>query len=130
MIRALLCGWLALCPPVTGTALVQDGDTVTIESNKFRLWGVDAEELNTMHGRVARAALTRMIGTSVVTCTPTRSTSHHRIVAKCSTPDIPDLGQRMIERGYALDCQRYSAGYYRNYEAPDARARLSQAPYC
>jgi len=130
MMRALLCGWLAICPPVTGTAVVQDGDTITIDGNKFRLYGIDAEELNTMHGRAARSALIRLIGASVVTCVPTKTTSHHRIVAKCSTPDIPDLGREMVKRGYALDCYRYSFGYYRSYEAPDARSRLTQAPYC
>lgn len=130
MIRALVCSWLAFCPPVTGVAYVQDGDTVTINGNSFRLWGVDAEELSTMHGRSARHALRRMIGDDLVTCTPMRKTSHHRMVAKCSTPDIHDLGRHMIERGYALDCARYSDGYYRGYEAPDARARLTPAPYC
>lgn len=129
MIKTLACVYISICSTLVGHPHVHDGDTIYFDSNPVRLFGIDAEELSEPNGHVARHALKRIIANEIVTCVPV-STSHHRIVAKCSTPTKVDLSLEMVRRGYALDCARYSQSKYRAYEAPDARIRLTQKPYC
>lgn len=129
MISQLMCAWLT-CAPITGHASVIDGDTIYIAGERVRLLGVDAMELDTLHGKAAKWALVRIINNERVTCNPTGKFSHSRFVAKCSTNSIPDIGAEIIKRGHALDCPHYSHGHYRTMEAPDARTRLTPAPYC
>lgn len=124
----MIVGWLACS--IVGAASVVDGDTLYVAGNRIRLYGIDAMELDTMHGRVARAALTRIIGSDQVTCYLTGKQSHGRPIARCHTSTVPDLGAEMVKRGHALDCPHYSHGHYRTMEAPDARTRLTPAPYC
>lgn len=132
-----VCAWFAWCSPVTGPARVVDGDTIHIKTatgaspvtTRVRLYGIDAEELHMRHGYAARGALVDIIGPSHVTCVP-MGTSHQRIIGKCSTATVPDIGAEMVRRGHALDCARYSGGAYRHLEPWHARTTLRAAPYC
>lgn len=126
----MIAGWLAAWITLSGHATVVDGDTLYVSGQRVRLYGIDAMELDTMHGRTAKWALVRLINNERVSCNPTGKFSHGRYVARCSTPSVPDLGAEMVKRGHALDCAHYSQGTYRSIEAPDARARLTPAPYC
>lgn len=128
--NTMIVGWLAALLSLSGHATVIDGDTLYLAGKRVRLFGIDAMELDTMHGRTAKWALVRLINDERVTCNPTGSFSHGRYVARCHTSTIPDLGAEMVKRGHALDCAHYSLGAYSTIEAPDARARLTPAPYC
>lgn len=128
--NTMIVGWLAAWLSLSGHAAVVDGDTLYLQGKRVRLYGIDAMELNTMHGNAAKWALVRIINNDTVTCKATGSFSRGRYVAKCSTPHITDLSAEMVKRGHALDCKHYSQGVYRTIEAPDARIRLTQAPYC
>ena len=128
-----LCSVLGLCAltaatPISGTATVHDGDTIYVNHQTIRLWGVDAEELSEPNGPAARAALHNIIGNARVVCTPVGA-SHQRTVARCDVAGR-DVGEALIKSGAALDCAHYSKGYYRKAEPAGARARLIQKPYC
>ena len=125
-----ICAVLGLCSALTisGVATVHDGDTIYVNHQTIRLWGVDAEELTEPNGPAARDFLQKIIGVETVVCTTTGA-SHKRAVAKCSVRGR-DLGQTLIEAGAALDCGAYSRGHYRKAEPDGARSRLRQKPYC
>lgn len=129
-IRAsVLCGWFSLCA-IAGPASVVDGDTLRIDRTTIRLWGVDAPERDHPHGARAADTLRVIVGRDVVSCVPTGATSHHRTIARCSTTQYPDIALEMVRRGVALDCGRYSGGYYRSNETSHARSIMRAAPYC
>lgn len=113
-----------------GPVYIVDGDTLDVGGTRFRLHGVDAPERSTQAGMEARMNLSLIVGLDRVVCVPTGRTSHKRLVARCSTKNVPDLGAEIIRRGYALDCRRYSGGEYRDLETPNARIRLRRSPYC
>jgi len=114
---------------ISGRAYVVDGDTIRIRSQSIRLQGIDAEELSEPHGDGARAALQAAIGSREVLCEPDGTTSYNRIVARCYVGSL-DIGMAVVATGWALDCARYSHGYYREYELPGAREHLIQKGYC
>lgn len=105
---------------------VHDGDTLTIDGTRWRLWGVDAVELDqTCRGRSvlcglkARDHLRALIAGHSVTCEP-RGRSYDRIVGLCRADGV-DLSAAQAAAGHALDYPRYSHGKYADEEA-EARA--------
>lgn len=133
----ILCAVTSLVSPagstgsgeISGLATVQDGDTIYVNHQAVRLWGVDAEELSEPHGDAAKFALRALIGGASVTCIPQGTRSYARTVARCYIGDA-ELNRSIVASGRALDCQHYSAGEYRADEPPGARARLKQKGYC
>jgi endonuclease YncB( thermonuclease family) len=124
-----ICTMLGLCSAlITGAATVHDGDTIYVNHQAIRLWGVDAEELSEPKGAAARNVLRDIIGTANVVCRPVGD-SHGRTVAKC-TVGRDDIGALLVIQGAALDCARYSGGAYRKLEPATSRGRLKQKPYC
>jgi len=113
----------------TGKATVQDGDTIYVDHQAIRLFGVDAEELSEPHGVRAKYAMRALINGATLTCVADGA-SYSRVVARCYFANGVELNQSIISSGWALDCKHYSGGIYRQYEAPGARARLIQKPYC
>lgn len=113
------------CGTLSGPAYVQDGDTIYIAHQTYRLYGIDAEELDEPHGALAKAHMEALTRGHVVTCTPTGERSYDRLVAVCG-----DLNERMVADGMALDCARYSHGLYRRLEPVGVRLKLIQKPYC
>lgn len=122
----------ALCiniSSIEGPATVQDGDTIYVNHQAIRLWGVDAEELSEPHGIRAKLALRDIIGKASVRCVPTGDTSYSRSVARCYIGDA-ELNRSIVASGWALDCKRYSKGEYRADEPSGVRKTLIQKPYC
>ncbi len=133
----LLCAAAGLCaarvraepvPDIHGAAWVHDGDTMRINENWIRLWGIDAVELNQRCadgggdkpcGAMARAALADMVAGRVVVCTP-QGASYRRVVARCHVGGM-DLGRAMVKAGMAFDAPYFSRGQYAG-EAAKARA--------
>jgi endonuclease YncB( thermonuclease family) len=105
---------------------VHDGDTWTdITGQRWRLWGVDALELDQQCngrpcGEMARDALERLISDHTVDC-ESRGKSYDRIVGQCKVDDV-DLSREMVRQGWAFDEPNFSHGLY-SYDETIARDR-------
>lgn len=131
-VAALVLAACGASPAVTSSdsaPMVVDGDTLTIDGERIRLWGVDSPEQDQScrrHGQdyrcgeVASQALREWIGQSAVSCVEVEKDQYGRSVARCAV-DGQDIGAWMVSQGLALDYRRYSAGVYARDEA-SARA--------
>jgi endonuclease YncB( thermonuclease family) len=127
----MICAVLGLCATLVGAPSVHDGDTLTIQGQAVRLFGIDAEELDEPNGPRARDALRALVrGTSHVRCELTGERTYNRVVGVCYTAAGEDLGEAMVRGGFALDCGRYSDYAYRPFEPMAIRRTLKQKPYC
>ncbi len=99
---------------------VSDGDSLRIDGERIRLWGIDAPELGQRcrHdgqsydcGKASQAALSSLIGSSQVKCEMVDTDRYGRTVARCFVGGT-DLGAAMVRLGWAVDFARYSKGYY------------------
>lgn len=108
-----------------GRASVIDGDTLEIQGERIRLYGIDAPESAQTcldaNGRTYRCgqraafALSDKVGARPVLCEPTGKDRYGRIVARCSLAG-EDLQAWMVRNGHALAFLRYSKAY-RTHEA-------------
>jgi endonuclease YncB( thermonuclease family) len=116
---------------ITGIpSAIIDGDTLEINHQRVRLFGVDAPELSESYGLKARNHLAMMVGGVPVRCSPTGETTYTRVVARCYLPDNREVNRLMVESGLALDCHHYSHGLYSQDEQPWARKHLTNKEYC
>lgn len=109
--------------PLVGRASVIDGDTLEIQGQRVRLWGVDAPEGRQTCERAGRPyrcgqeaanALADWTGQRTVRCTPRgRPDRYRRIVATCAVNGT-DMGAWLVRSGHALDNPAYSRGRYAN----------------
>jgi endonuclease YncB( thermonuclease family) len=127
--RILLLLALCSCSVVSSgqRVSVHDGDTLTVDGTHWRLWGVDAPELEQRCGdsgwrcgELARDALESLVSGHVVLCEP-QGHSYNRTVGVCSAGGV-DLGSKMVRNGWALDYRRYSHGAY---EAEERAAKAA-----
>ena len=107
---------------------VRDADTIEVNRQPIRLEGIAAPELGEQRGREGKIWLKRLIERERVRCRDTGDRSHDRIVATC-TFEGRDLGEIIVEAGFARDCRRYSHGEYRQFETTQSR-RLPLPRYC
>lgn len=111
---------------------VVDGDTIHIQDTRYRLWGVEAPELDQVCrsgstrestyacGENSRIVLQTRIGGRAVECRPTGEHDLDYIVpARCSV-EGEDLGAYMIEQGFAIQDREASRG---NYDKQEEEAR-------
>lgn len=126
----MLCTVLGICATLSGVPHIHDGDTLIVQGQSVRLYGIDAEELGEPNGYPAKYALMSLINRQPITCRGTGASSHHRIIARCYLRDGHEINRLMVSNGHALDCRAHSRGQYRNAEPANARARLIQKPYC
>ena len=116
-------------PTISGYARVVDGDSLVVDGQRVRLYGIDSPEINQRCGGepcglAAKAALERLIGRDPVSCRERDRDRYGRIVATCSTQTVPDLGGLMVGTGNATDYARYSGGRYRDHEAAAKAEKL------
>lgn len=97
-----------------------DGDSLEIEGQRIRLWGVDAPEYAQTCMRDARpwkcglaAArhLRKFIDGRTLACVPVATDAYSRAVSKCRVGG-QDLNEWLVREGWALDYRRYSGGAY------------------
>lgn len=121
--------------PISGTAYVIDGDTITIGRAHIRLYGIDAPELaqpcmGTWQkytitwpcGVRAKTALEGLVAGKALVCMPDRQhpkDTYGRTVALCVTPNGDDVGRWLVTHGWAVAYVRYSSAYV----AQEASAR-------
>ena len=93
---------------------VVDGDTFTLsgESRRIRVWGLDAPEWNHPSGAAATAALRGLVSGNPLHCDVLDIDRYVRLVAQCFLPDGRDIAAEMIRSGVATEYCRYSRGFY------------------
>lgn len=104
-----------------GRAVVVDGDTLRIGSQRVRLSAIDAPELSqicrakggvgTLCGRDSRNALAALIRAGI-RCTVETQDRYGRAVAACTNAAGQDIGQEMIRKGWAVPYWRYGGARY------------------
>lgn len=110
-----------------GTAVVIDGDSITLGRQRVRLSGIDAPEYlqvcqrggaDYACGKRAREALVRLIDGQSVSCGGTRRDRYGRFLGECRAGDV-NLNRAQVEAGWAVA--------YGGYEAEEAAARAAKA---
>ena len=115
-------------PPIVGGCWVIDGDTIHIGSNKIRLQGINAPELDEPYGKQAKWALHKLVKGQNIRAIPNGEKSYDRIVAKCFLEDGTDIAAEMVKLGLALDLPNYPDADYRHLETTASRSKLSWKP--
>lgn len=93
---------------------ILDGDTFTLsgESRRIRVWGLDAPEWDERGGSTATATLRSLISGKTLRCAIRDVDRYGRLVGQCFLPDGRDIAAEMIRSGAATEYCRYSRGYY------------------
>jgi endonuclease YncB( thermonuclease family) len=101
---------------ISGMAIVTDGDSLTINGQRIRLFGVDAFEAEQVCGSSLRCGaeatehLRSLTEGQIVTCVQRDMDSYGRTVAICQASGV-DLGQSMVRAGWAIAYRQYSSDY-------------------
>ena len=111
-----------LAPPLVGPATIVDGDTLEIQGQRVRLFGVDAFETEQPRGREASNMLRRLIEGQSVICSPRDRDVYNRVVAVCRV-GATDLGAMMVRAGMAVAFTRYSFDYQPDEDAAREQRR-------
>lgn len=105
-----------------GIMLVVDGDTLNLNGERLRIWGIDAPEMNTSEGKEAAKFLDSVISGKPLTCVDPKGAKipsrdrYGRPVVQCFLPDGRDLGCILVSSGRAKDWESYSGGFYKRCE--------------
>lgn len=106
-----------------GSAIVNDGDTLTLASEKIRLKGIDAPEFSQLCrrdgadyacGRLSRDSLRGLIASRQVDCTGWEHDRYGRLLATCEVAGR-SLNAAQVEAGWAVA--------YGGYDSEEADAR-------
>lgn len=102
---------LANVAVIQGPARVVDGDTLVVDGQRIRMFGIDAPEKaqfcknaggqDYACGQVSKDALTSKVGSRVVTCDVKNVDQYGRNVAACRVGQ-EDLGNFMVSNGLAV----------------------------
>jgi endonuclease YncB( thermonuclease family) len=110
---------------ISGQATVTDGDTIRISNSKIRIHGIDAPESKqacklldrVSHcGAMATNAMEKLVIGHTVTCQQTDTDRYGRTIAICQANGI-DIGQRLVQTGWAIAYRRYSTKYVADEDA-------------
>lgn len=126
---AVLLLLAASCSPAAASQRlsVHDGDTLTLNGQRWRLWGVDAPEIQQTCGTapcgvLAQGNLVKLTAGRTIRCTAV-GRSYDRLVGRCFAGDL-DLSMEQVRSGWALDYRQYSRGAYAALEAAASARRL------
>lgn len=90
---------------------VIDGDTLVLQGQPVRLWGVNAPERRQPGGAAAKAALEALTAGQTIYCLWWGDRSWQRLVALCAAGGR-DLGLSLINSGHATRAPRFDRGFY------------------
>ncbi|MEL6794130.1 MAG: thermonuclease family protein [Pseudomonadota bacterium] len=121
--------WSATRDDISGRATVNDGDTITLNGEKIRIYGIDAPELSQTCrdrngasydcGRLAQREMERL-AKRPMSCDAVETDRYGRTVAICYA-DGEDVGGAMVSSGWARAYLSYSL----RYAAEETRARAA-----
>lgn len=118
---------LLLLLALPASAQVIDGDSIKQDGKTYRLWGIDAPELQQEcaggwpAGRLAASRLQSLTAGKQIICQDRDRDRYGRVVAVCTVTGV-DLGEWMVRQGYAWAFTRYS----RQYEPQEVLARADR----
>lgn len=110
-----------------GVPVINDGDSITLGTERIRLRGIDAPEYSQTCrndgvaypcGRRSREALSNLVAGHRVTCTGWERDRYGRLLGECSAAGI-NLNRAQVEAGWAV-----AYGDYSTEEASARRDRL------
>lgn len=115
---ALLVGFAIVAPrwPQDGGVWrVIDGDTLDLDGERIRLFGIDAPERGQSCGpldcgKAATDALAAILAAGPVRCTRVNTDRYGRTVARCRAGGL-DVNREMVRRGMAWAYRQYSEDY-------------------
>lgn len=104
--------------PLRGTATVLDGDTVAINGQRIRLFGIDAFEADQRCGDTSQSpcggrateALRQLIGERELICTNRGMDRYQRALGVCRAETV-DVNAAMVRQGWAVAYRQYSNDY-------------------
>lgn len=99
---------------------VHDGDTFALADAKYRIWGVDAPELDQPWGIVARETLRQLLANGEIT-TIRKGKSWNRMVVQCSAGE-KDVALELLKMGLAWYLPKF-APKRQDYREAEAEAR-------
>src|SRR5690242_21914323 len=119
---ALAASLAAGAVPANAQAVV-DGGMIVLEGRDVRLWGIDAPDLDQAcngwpAGRLAAAALQKLIVNRSIVCQARGLDHQGRIFGKCRAGGV-DLGAAMVRDGWAWALVEYT----RDYVEQEAKAK-------
>ena len=104
---------------IYGIANVVDGDTLHIEKNKIRLYGIDAPEIDqtcTINDKVwhcgleSTAALKKLVLNNNISCVVSDIDKYKRYIAECFINN-KNINKFMVRNGWAIAYRYYSLDY-------------------
>jgi len=110
-----------------GAAIINDGDSITLGTERIRMRGIDAPEYTQTCrrngaeypcGTLARQSLVRLIAGRPVTCSGWQRDRYGRLLGACKAGDT-DLNRAQVEAGWAVA--------YGDFEREEAIARAAKA---
>lgn len=136
VLATLLFAVIAISSPadaqmLTGTATATDGDSLVVGSQRVRLFGIDAPELDQtcatdgnawQCGADAKQQLHELVTGQRVDCQITGTDQYGRSLGRCST-EFLQLNEAIVELGWAVAYREYS----QDYVEAEERAKLRKA---
>ncbi|TPL51349.1 thermonuclease family protein [Mesorhizobium sp. B2-4-6] len=110
-----------------GTAIVNDGDSITLGTERIRMRGIDAPEYQQTCqkagadypcGKLARQSLVRLISGRPVSCSGWQRDRYGRLLGDCRAGDT-DLNRSQVQAGWAVA--------FGDFETEEAVARAAKA---
>ena len=104
---------------VIGKATIIDGDTINIDSNKIRLYGIDAPEKkqNCLFskkkwpcGKQSTKELKNLINNQIIECHVNDIDIYNRYIAICFNSEL-NINRIMVKKGWAVAYRYYSIEY-------------------
>ena len=113
---------------ISGSAVVTDGDTIKINNNKIRLFGIDAPEKKQLCekifltisfisfkkkypcGEISTEKLKKLINKNIIKCHVKGKDRYQRKLAICFRNKL-NINSWLVRNGYAVSYQKYSKKY-------------------
>ncbi len=113
---------------ISGSAVVTDGDTIKINNNKIRLFGIDAPEKKQLCekifltisfisfkkkypcGEISTEKLKKLINKNIIKCHVEGQDRYQRKLAICYRNKL-NINSWLVRNGYAVSYQKYSKKY-------------------
>ncbi|MGD9739966.1 MAG: thermonuclease family protein [Bauldia sp.] len=118
---------------VTGNAVATDGDSLRIDGERIRLYGVAAPELDRSCaipgggewkcGAASRDFLASLVALGPVYCVGVELDQYGRLLAECDAYDGRSINETMVLEGMAWAFVRYADDYLAEEEAARAAGR-------